>query len=364
MKYVFLFLAFLFALIWIILTGQPDSTENMATKDIVAQNIASNSPRDRVAVRIDGKDLTRSEIIRNGRIILHLNMNKARKKNIRKREIRALERYCRSAVAKEISKCAVERYLRDRNVQVSTGTVMSVTRRFENQYGVMSRKLRRRHNVDDLKFMLGKNAVRLDEMIMETARFVAMTNDVIRSADCSISDEQVLKRLDFIKKGNEHVAGVTRDVFEKATNVWKKIISGELAFEAAASKFSEDEYIKEGCDWGCFTRDQLEGEAKLLAILPDLKTGDITPPIESDGGLAILRKDEDDNDRTYSFSRVFFKLPYFYEEENPEQAREYLKKRKYAELIKSAIDENIAKLKIEYPDGTNMVWKITKQDFK
>ena len=213
MKYVFLFLAVLAVFVWILFTRQTDSVNVEA-----AQKKASDAVRDHVAVRIDGKDLTRSDIIKNGRVLLQLNMNKARRKNIRKREIRALERYCRSAVAKEISKCAVERYLRDRNVQVSTGTVMSVTRRFENQYGVMSRKLRRRHNVDDLKFMLGKNAVRLDEMIMETARFVAMTNDVIRSADCSISDEQVLKRLDFIKKGNEHVAGVTRDVFEKATN--------------------------------------------------------------------------------------------------------------------------------------------------
>lgn len=359
MKYVFLFLAVLAVFVWILFTRQTDSVNVEA-----AQKKASDAVRDHVAVRIDGKDLTRSDIIKNGRVLLQLNMNKSRRKNIRKREICALEKYCKSAVSKEISKYAVARYLHDKNIQVPTGTVMSVTRRFENQYGVMSRKLRRWHNINDLKFMLGKNAHRLDEMIMETARFVAMTNDLIRSADCSISDEQVLKRLDFIKKGNEHVAGVTRDVFEKATNVWKKIISGELAFEAAASKFSEDEYIKEGCDWGCFTRDQLEGEAKLLAILPYLKTGDITPPIESDGGLAILRKDEDDNDRTYSFSRVFFKLPYFYEEENPEQAREYLKKRKQAEMVKSAIDENAAKLKIEYPDGTNMVWKITKQDFK
>ena len=359
MKYVFLFLAVLAVFVWILFTRQTDSVNVEA-----AQKKASDAVRDHVAVRIDGKDLTRSDIIKNGRVLLQLNMNKSRRKNIRKREICALEKYCKSAVSKEISKYAVARYLHDKNIQVPTGTVMSVTRRFENQYGVMSRKLRRWHNINDLKFMLGKNAHRLDEMIMETARFVAMTNDLIRSADCSISDEQVLKRLDFIKKGNEHVAGVTRDVFEKATNVWKKIISGEFAFEAAASKFSEDEYIKEGCDWGCFTRDQLEGEAKLLAILPYLKTGDITPPIESDGGLAILRKDEDDNDRTYSFSRVFFKLPYFYEEENPEQAREYLKKRKQAEMVKSAIDENAAKLKIEYPDGTNMVWKITKQDFK
>lgn len=359
MKYAWLILSILLAFAGIVFVWMPDSPKDTAKKDI-----AANSNRDYVAVRIDGKDLTRGDVVKNGRIVLQLNMNKARRKSVKKREIRALEKYCRAAVSKEISKAAVGRYLQERNLHVSTGTIMNVTRRFENQYGVMSRKLRRRHTVDDLKFMLGKNAYRLDEMILETARFVTMTNDVIKSADFKISDEQIKNRLQFIKAENERISAVARGVFRKATNVWNKITSGELTFEAAASKFSEDEYIKDGCSWGCFTRDQLECEDKVLALLPKLKTGDITPPIESDGGVAILRKDEDDNDRTYTFSRVFFKLPYFYEEETIEQARDYLKKRKCAELIKSAIDENIAKLKIEYPDGTNMVWKITQQDFK
>jgi hypothetical protein len=153
-------------------------------------------------------------------------------------------------------------------------------------------------------------------------------------------------------------------VHEKATNVWKKIVAKELTFEAAAKKYSEDEYISDGCEWGCFTRDQLDGEDALLARLPNLKVGDITPPLDSDAGLAIIRKDQDDNDKTFSFSRVFFKLPYFYEEETYDEAREVLIRRKQAELIKKVMDENTAKLKIEYPDGTNMVWKITQKDFK
>ena len=137
-----------------------------------------------------------------------------------------------------------------------------------------------------------------------------------------------------------------------------------MAFEDAASKYSEDEYIENGCEWGCFTLDQLQGESGVLALLPTIKPGDITPPIESDQGLAILRKDEDDNDKTYSFSRVFFRLPYFYEEETPDQARAALHEQKCAGLVQSTIKENIEKLKIEYPDGTNLVWKITPQDLK
>ncbi len=319
---------------------------------------------DAVVVRIDGKDLTRGEIIRNAKVALQLNMNKARKTKIRRREMQILERNCRAAANREIARAAVAKYVRDRNLPVPTNLIKRVTRRFESQYGAMSLKLRRRHNIKDLKYMLGKNAFRIDEMIMEMALFEVMTNDVANAANIVISDKMVADRLNLIKKANGRAAATNEQIFATATNVWKKIVSKEMTFEAAASKFSEDEYAQMGCEWGCFTLDQLEDEDALLALLPTIKTGDITPPIESDGGLAILRKDEDDNSKTYSFSRVFFRLPYFYDEETPVQARAVLHEQKCAELIKATIKDNIDKLKIEYPNGTNIVWKLTAQDLK
>ena len=102
----------------------------------------------------------------------------------------------------------------------------------------------------------------------------------------------------------------------------------------------------------------------MLALLPTLKTGDITPPVESDGGLAILRKDEDDNDKTFSFSRVFFKLPYFFDVETTAEMRKALQAEKTSQLVQDTIKSYIGKLKIEYPDGTNLIWKLTARDFK
>ena len=319
---------------------------------------------DFVAVRIDGNDLTRSDVVRNGKVVLQLNLNRLRKTKIQKREMKALERYCRRAVGREIGRMAVERYVSEKNLPIPTDVIKRATRRFEAQYGAYSRKLKRRHNINDLKYMLGKNAFRADEMVRERALYDVMTNDVVHSADIVISDEMVKERQEQIKKANERAAATNELVFAKATNVWQKIVAKELTFEEAASKYSEDEYIQDGCEWGTFTHDQLADEAAVLALLPTIKPGDITPPVESDGGLAILRREEDDNDKTYSFSRVFFRLPYFFDEETPEQARAELRERKTAELIQAAISNNVSKLKIEYPDGTNLVWKLTPQDFK
>ena len=319
---------------------------------------------DTVVVRIDGKDVTRGEILAQGKTVLLLNMNKARKTKIKKREIQALERYCKSAVWKEVAKAGVVRYVHDKGLEVPQDAISRATRKFESQYGARSRKLKRRHNLADLKYMLGKNAFRADDMIKDMALFEVMTNDVVKNANITITDEMVANRLEQIKQANERAAATNNLVFAKATNVWSRIASGELEFEKAAAEFSEDEYIGEGCEWGTFTRDQLDGEDAVLALLPMLKTGDITPPVESDGGVAILRRDEDDSDKTYSFSRIFFRLPYFYDEETPEEARAALKDLKLHEAIQAAIKDSTAKLKVEYPEGTNLVWKITAQDFK
>ena len=343
---------------------KPESANSTVAESPAPFAVLRDVAHDVVVVRIDGKDLTRRDILESGKVVLHLSMNKARRTKINKREIRALERYCRSAVGREIAKAAVARYVRDRGVKISQDAMRRATRKFESKYGAKSRKLKRMHNIDDLKYMLGKNAFRADEMVMEMALFEVMTNDVVQNAKVQVTDDMVSNRIEQIKKANDRAAATNALVFAKATNVWRKVSAGEIAFEKAASDFSEDEYIKDGCEWGTFTRDQLNGEDAVLALLPTLKTGDITPPIESDGGLAILRKDEDDNDKTYSFSRIFFRLPYFCEEETPDEARAALRDLKRTEAIQTAIRDNVAKLKIEYPAGTNIVWKVTPKDFK
>lgn len=343
---------------------KPEPDGSQVAENTASTAVVQNVVHDIVAVRIDGRDFTRRDVIECGKTVLQLNLNKARRTKIRKREINALERYCRSAVGREIAKAAVARYVSDRGLKVSREAIRRATRKFESKYGAKSRRLKRMHNIDDLKYMLGKNAFRADEMVMEMALFEVMTNDVVQNVKIQVTDDMVSNRIEQIKMANDRAAATNALVFAKATNVWRKVASGKTAFEKAASDFSEDEYIKDGCEWGTFTRDQLEGEEAVLSLLPSLKPGDVTPPVESDGGVAILRKEEDDSDKTFSFSRIFFRLPYFYDQETPDEARAVLKEMKKAETIQSAIKDSVAKLNIEYPDGTNIVWKITPKDLK
>ena len=125
-------------------------------------------------------------------------------------------------------------------------------------------------------------------------------------------------------------------------------------FEDAAKAYSEDAYLAYGCEWGLFTREQLSDEAEVLKLLPTLKVGDVTPPVESDGGLAILRMDASDDPDNVAFSRVFFRLPMFYTQETTAEARTALKEELSRERISETLKDVASKLKIEYPDGTNV----------
>ena len=44
--------------------------------------------------------------------------------------------------------------------------------------------------------------------------------------------------------------------------------------------------------------------------------------------------------------------------------RKALQAEKTSQLVQDTIKSYIGKLKIEYPDGTNLIWKLTARDFK
>lgn len=317
-----------------------------------------------VAVVINGRPITRNEICRDGKCELVLAMNKARKTKIGKGEFKAFERYCRTAVSREIGKAAIAEYVKEHKLVITPELLKQQSNIFAKKFGVRSKKLKRWHTVDDLKYMLGKNARRVDEDIMSMSRYVAMTNDIFAKDPVRVTDSMVTNRISEIARQNHDIALTNALIFAHATNVWRKIVAKELTFEEAATNYSEDAYIESGCEWGCFTMAQLSSETALLERLPKLKPGDITPPIESDGGLAIIRKDEDDGAATFTFSRVFFRLPVSWVEETPDEARNILLEDLTKRRIKDTMKEYSAKLKIEYPMGSNAVGRITVADLK
>ena len=307
-----------------------------------------------IVVCIDGQALTRRDVVRNGKVMLTLNMNKMRRTKIGKKDWEYLTRYCSEAAKREVGRAAVRRYLADHRLTPDSNVVARLTRAFARRYGVKSKKLKRWHTVDDLKYMLGTNAFRVDAEIRDRVDYATVTNAILTANPVVVTEPMVQKRLKEIADYNARAEATNAVVFARATNVWQKIAGKEITFEDAAKTYSEDAYLAYGCEWGLFTREQLSDEAEVLKLLPTLKVGDVTPPVESDGGLAILRMDASDDPDNVAFSRVFFRLPMFYTQETPAEARAALKEELARERISETLKDMASKLKIEYPDGTNV----------
>lgn len=327
------------------------SASAASTTRKAASKAASDSS---VVVCIDGQPLTRRDVVRNGKVMLTLNMNKMRRTKIGKKDWEYLSRYCAEAAKREVGRAAVRRYLADHRLTPDSNVVARLTRAFARRYGVKSKKLKRWHTVDDLKYMLGTNAFRVDAEIRDRVDHATVTNAILAANPVVVTEPMVQKRLKEIADYNARAEATNAVVFARATNVWQKIVGKEITFEDAAKAYSEDAYLAYGYEWGLFTREQLSDEAEVLKLLPTLKVGDVTPPVESDGGLAILRMDASDDPDNVAFSRVFFRLPMFYTQETPAEARTALKEELSRELISETLKDVASKLKIEYPDGTNV----------
>ena len=327
------------------------SASAASTTRKAASKAASDSS---VVVCIDGQPLTRRDVVRNGKVMLTLNMNKMRRTKIGKKDWEYLSRYCAEAAKREVGRAAVRRYLADHRLTPDSNVVARLTREFVRRYGDKSKKLKRWHTVDDLKYMLGTNAFRVDAEIRDRVDYATVTNAILAANPVVVTEPMIQKRLKEIADYNARAEATNAVVFARATNVWQKIVGKEITFEDAAKAYSEDAYLAYGCEWGLFTREQLSDEAEVLKLLPTLKVGDVTPPVESDGGLAILRMDASDDPDNVAFSRVFFRLPMFYTQETPAEARTVLKEELSRELISETLKDVASKLKIEYPDGTNV----------
>lgn len=346
---------------------QPTEQKSHSQPVAVSQTSLSNDP---VVVSIDGVQITRRDAIRNAAVMLTLNMNHLRKTKLGPWAFQYLSNYCANEARRSVDRAASVRYLADNNIAISSNAIKKAERHFEKHYGVRSKKLKRWHTIADLKYMLGRNAGRLDEEVRALAVFQTFTNHVIEKACLNVTDEDVKSRIDKIAEYNRRACATNALVFAQATNIWRRIMAKEITYDDAARKYSETADVDDGAEWGSFTKDQLSDEPALLELLPKLKVSDITPPVEADGGLAILRREENDKDDIYSFSRIFFRLPVFFDQETPEMVRVELKAEKERKLVEDTLRVFAAKLKIEYPDGTNVfsrgaaTAKITARDLK
>lgn len=161
---------------------------------------------------------------------------------------------------------------------------------------------------------------------------------------------------------NARAAKENAAIYQNATNLWRQIVADPLtnAFEAAVAKYAEGhEHMTTDASWGAFSLAAFEGERALGRLIPTMKVGDVTPPVEGDNGLVILKLLRVDSssggeakaDRQYTFAKIFFELPEFFEELGAEQLGKAIAADRAEKAAKDAVAARIKSMKVSYPNG-------------
>ena len=161
-----------------------------------------------------------------------------------------------------------------------------------------------------------------------------------------------------------HAAEATNAViWARATNLWQKAKAGGDFGELAGAN-TEDESHPEKGEWGAFRIGDLGGDGDLEKVVAAMKVGDVSPPLEADNGLNIIRLDAvtdvrdnpiSDAQRNassrYHLSRIFLRLPEIYDIPPAEEAAATLKMKAEDDEFLKFLQGLMAVDGVKYPHG-------------
>lgn len=161
------------------------------------------------------------------------------------------------------------------------------------------------------------------------------------AATAAPSDEEVARTLREAEASNRAFAVTNRATYALATNAWKSIVAGN-DFATVGKKLREMNrhvaYLP-----GCGARDP---------AVTGLAEGEMSPPLEAEGGVAIYRANAKPGARN-RYSCIYFALAPIYVIESPDEARKTIFRANVDAAHSAKLDELRRKADIRYPYGKN-----------
>ena len=195
-------------------------------------------------------------------------------------------------------------------------------------------------------FLKNFSGVALEELESEVAK-MAMQNAVrqwyFMKNPVVVTDEEAADCQKWIADYNARAAQTNSVIWANASNIWQQIVKKQIAFEDAANKYTQDECEPVNGEWAAFTLDAFADEPRLARTIKNMVPGEITPPIEGDNGLMILKlvgidEPKDGGASRYMLSRVFFRLPEFYETVSTAELKKEMFKTKEGKTFVKFVD--------------------------
>ena len=218
----------------------------------------------------------------------------------------------------------------------------------------VSRLVRQKRLTDGEKSLLRQMVRR--ELIAKQVHKVFLKATQVAVPASEVQERQRI-RVDF----NVRAAATNAIVYARATNCWQQIVGGKLTFVEAAEKFDETEERNrlEDAVWGEFALKAFaeEEERELVGWLRKMEVGDVTPPVEGDNGLVVVKllgygeEKSDGGERTYRLARIFFRLHEVWEPQTDEEMAADLKSIAERERWQKFLSRELESVKIEFPAG-------------
>ena len=291
----------------------------------------------------DNKCLTISDV--DDDVRLRQDLARLRSPKITEEALGTLEQRIRASAVDHFIKVNLSKaYLANHRLSISESAYNAYHKKVMATYAVKG--------VDELRSRLQPEQVELfDEGIHDVLALQTTANDIEKNAAITVSDADVAKAIARYETLNKTASLTNALVYARATNIWQRIQSGNVTFEECATDFTELEQEVDGeGEWGMFSWGQLRSEQSLRKCLKSMKAGDVTPPIECDNGLCIVKlravsrtgeppkspdatdgdeadiddESDDYSDYDYELSRIFLRLAVVWEIPAKEEMRQII----------------------------------------
>ena len=207
--------------------------------------------------------------------------------------------------------------------------------------------------------------VRIEAICEKAKRFYIENNaDKIDKVDV----DAFIKR---VEKYNQMAAATNALVWAHATNLWLQV-KGGADFGELSDRYSEDDGHTTGGSWGMFRYEDLANDGNLAKTVESLEVGAVSPPIEADNGLNIIKLvdivnasgEPVDGPRTgnirFELDRIFLRLPEIYEIPPRDEAEKQMKEAAQRKAVRQFIEKLTEGDGAEYPSGT-VIFDVAKQ---
>ena len=307
-----------------------------------------------LVISVDGRSLTRKQLA--DRVEMMLKFRTLQNSDMKVTEINRARKSLSATYSKFFVEHAIwANYAAANKVEVDEKILNRIKKRAaagvlkgkNAKYGALRAKFGSLANVLD-------EHVRMMALTASAKKYLCDSNPTNFPADYA---PNMIKR---IAEYNARMALTNALIYAQATNCWKEIKAG-ADFGDMVKKYSTVDLERDnGGEWGTLGLQQLEMDEQLHAFAKENEVGAISPPLEGDNGLMILRIDNrKDND--FELSRIFFRLPLFNTVLTEEQILKNAQEKYNSALVSKTFRKLKKRAKIIRPMKKKKVQKATEK---